>query len=127
METSKTSVLIVAALTTFMAPFMVSAVNIALPAIQIEFAVDAVLLSWIANSYLLATGVSLVPFGKIADIYGRKKIFVSGIFFFTLFTVGTAFAQSVFCIILFRIFQGIGAAMIMTTGFAIITGSNLCS
>jgi len=120
-ETSKTSVLIVTALTTFMAPFMVSAVNIALPAIQNEFSVDAVLLSWIANAYLLATGVSLVPVGKIADIYGRRKIFVSGIFVFTAFTVGTAFAQSVFCIILFRIIQGLGAAMIMTTGFAIIT------
>jgi EmrB/QacA subfamily drug resistance transporter len=120
-ETSKTSVLFVAALTTFMAPFMVSAVNIALPAIQNEFSVDAVLLSWIANAYLLATGVSLVPAGKIADIYGRRKIFISGIFIFTAFTVGTAFAQSVFCIILFRIIQGLGAAMIMTTGFAIIT------
>jgi EmrB/QacA subfamily drug resistance transporter len=120
-ETSKTSVLVVAAMTTFMAPFMVSAVNIALPAIQNEFSVDAVLLSWIANAYLLATGVSLVPVGKIADIYGRRKIFVSGIFVFTAFTVGAAFAQSVFCIILFRIIQGLGAAMIMTTGFAIIT------
>ena len=120
-ETSKTSVLIVAALTTFMAPFMISAVNIALPAIQNEFSVDAVLLSWIANAYLLATGVSLVPIGKIADIYGRKKIFVSGIFVFTAFSVGTAFAQSVFCIIFYRIIQGLGAAMIMTTGFAIIT------
>ncbi len=110
----------VAALTTFMAPFMISAVNIALPAIQDEFAVNAVLLSWIANAYLLATGVSLVPIGKIADIYGRKKIFVSGIFIFTAFTVGTGFAQSVFCIIIFRIFQGIGAAMTMTTGIAII-------
>ncbi len=109
-----------AALTTFMAPFMISAVNIALPAIQDEFAVNAVLLSWIANAYLLATGVSLVPIGKIADIYGRKKIFVSGIFIFTAFTVGTGFAQSVFCIIIFRIFQGIGAAMTMTTGIAII-------
>jgi EmrB/QacA subfamily drug resistance transporter len=119
-KTSKTSALVVAALTTFMAPFMISAVNIALPAIQDEFAVNAVLLSWIANAYLLATGVSLVPIGKIADIYGRKKIFVSGIFIFTAFTVGTGFAQSVFCIIIFRIFQGIGAAMTMTTGIAII-------
>jgi EmrB/QacA subfamily drug resistance transporter len=120
-KTSKTSVLVVTALTTFMAPFMVSSVNIALPAIQSEFALDAVLLSWIANAYLLATGVSLVPVGKIADIYGRKKIFVSGIFLFTAFTVGTAFAPSVLWIILFRIFQGVGAAMTMTTGIAIIT------
>lgn len=113
--------LVVTALTTFMAPFMVSSVNIALPVIQSEFALDAVLLSWIANAYLLATGVSLVPVGKIADIYGRKKIFVSGIFLFTSFTVGTAFAPSVIWIILFRIFQGVGAAMTMTTGIAIIT------
>ena len=92
METSKTSVLVVAALTTFMSPFMVSTVNIALPAMQKEFAVDAVLLSRIANAYLLATGVSLVSNGEIADIYGRKKMVVSGIFVFTSFTVGIYFS-----------------------------------
>jgi EmrB/QacA subfamily drug resistance transporter len=120
-KTSKRAVLAVAALTTFMSPFMISAVNIALPAIQKEFAVDAVLLGWLANAYLLATGVALVPVGKIADIRGRRKIFVAGILVFTVATVATAFVPSVFWIILLRVFQGLGSAMTMTTGIAIIS------
>ncbi len=120
-RTSKRAVLVVAALTTFMSPFMISAVNIALPAIQAEFAVDAVLLGWLANAYLLATGVALVPIGKIADIYGRRKIFLAGIIVFTAATTATAVVPSVFWIILLRIFQGLGAAMTMTTGIAIIS------
>ena len=100
---------------------MGSAVNIALPKIQNEFSLSAVLLSWIAASYLLATAVSLVPAGKIADIYGRKKVFLIGILSFTVFSVIIAFAGSVSWIILFRILQGIGAAMIFTTGVAILT------
>ena len=120
-ETSKSSVLFVASLTAFMAPFMMSAINIALPAIQREFSVNAVVLSWIVNAHLLAAGVSLVPAGRIADIYGRKKIFISGIFIFTVFTVGTALAPSVLWIILFRILQGIGSAMMMSTGIAIVS------
>jgi EmrB/QacA subfamily drug resistance transporter len=119
-QTSKTSVLVVAAVATFMGPFMVSSVNVALPAIQEEFSLDAVLLSWIANAYLLATGICLVPVGKMADIYGRKRAFAAGIFVFTLSTVATAFCPSISWIIGCRVIQGIGAAMTMATSFAII-------
>lgn len=52
---------------------MGSSVNIALPSIGKEFAMDAVLLNWVATSYLIAAGMFLVPFGRIADIFGRKK------------------------------------------------------
>jgi MFS family permease len=69
------SALFVATLTSFMGPFMVSSVNVALPAIQGELAMNAVQLGWISTAYLLATAVVLVPAGKVADIYGRKKIF----------------------------------------------------
>ncbi|MFC1896392.1 MFS transporter [Thermodesulfobacteriota bacterium] len=120
-RTSKTSVLVAAAITSFMAPFMISAVNIALPSIQREFDVSTVLLSWIATSYLLATGVLLVPSGKIADMYGRKRVYVTGICTFTIFTVTTAFVPSIAWILAFRVFQGVGAAMITTTGIAILT------
>ena len=119
-RTSKTSVLVVAALTTFMTPFMISAVNIALPAIQAEFSVDSVLLSWIATAYLLATAVFLVPVGKIADIYGRKKIFILGIALFTLSTFLSAFVPAVSVMIVLRVLQGFGAAMTMTTGMVIL-------
>jgi len=114
------SALIVAALTSFLGPFMISGVNVALPVIQKEFSADAVTLSWIATSYLLSTAICLVPFGKIGDIYGRKKIFKWGLIVFVLFSFLSAFAGSVRMLITLRAFQGMGAAMIMTTGMAII-------
>lgn len=120
-KTSKNSALLVASLTTFMIPFMVSAVNIALPAIQTEFAADSVLLSWIATAYLLATAVFLVPIGKIADIYGRRKIFVLGTILFTVSAAVSAYAPSVGVLIGLRILQGLGGAMTMSTGMAILT------
>ena len=78
------SALLIASLSSFMTPFMISAINIALPSIEREFKPDAILLSWVATSYLLAAAVALVPFGKLADIYGRKKIYLVGIFLFVV-------------------------------------------
>lgn len=120
-RTLKVSTLWAISLSVFMFPFMISAVNIALPAIQTDFSVDAVLLSWTATAYLLASGVILVPAGKLGDIYGRKKIFAAGIAIFTIFTMGTAFVPSIYWIIIFRILQGVGAAMSMATSMAIIS------
>ena len=80
----KKSALIIATLNSFITPFMGSSINIALPAIEKEFHIDAVLLSWIATAYLLAVAVSLVPFGRFADIYGRKKVFTAGVILFTI-------------------------------------------
>jgi EmrB/QacA subfamily drug resistance transporter len=115
------SALIVATVTSFMGPFMISSVNVALPAIQKEFLADAVILSWIATSYLLATAVFLVPMGRLADIHGRKRIFIGGLIAFTVTTFLTVFVRSVMQLILLRILQGAGAAMMVTTGMAILT------
>jgi MFS family permease len=71
----KGSALLVASLGSFLTPFMASSINLALPSIGKEFVLDAVLLSWVATIYLLAAAMVLVPLGRIADIYGRKKIF----------------------------------------------------
>jgi len=113
--------LFVATLTSFMGPFMISAVNVALPAIQAEFSADAVILSWVATSFLLAMAVFLVPFGKVADIYGRKKIFSLGVVLFTLSSLLAAFSFSIKVLIFMRVLQGLGAAMFVTTGMAILT------
>jgi EmrB/QacA subfamily drug resistance transporter len=117
----KKSTLIVATLTSFMQPFMMSAVNIALPAIQKEFSANAVHLSWVVTSYILMSAVFLVPFGKLADIHGRKKVYIQGILLFTISSFLTVFAQSVQMLIFLRCLQGVSSAMIATTGMAIIT------
>jgi len=120
-NTAKLSALIIASISSFLTPFMISSVNIALPAVGKEFKTDAVLLSWVATSYLLAAAVSLVPFGKLADIYGRKKVFLSGQIIVTVTSLLAAISVSAPMLIIFRIFQGVGGAMIFATGIAILT------
>ncbi len=115
------SALIVATLTSFMGPFMISAVNVALPVIQREMDIGAVTLSWISTAYLLAVAVFLVPIGKLADIYGRKKIFTIGLFIYTAASTLTVFVPTIFWFIVMRVFQGCGSAMFITTGMAILT------
>lgn len=118
---SKRSALVVATLSAFVTPFMGSAVNIALPSIEKEFGIDAILLTWIATSYLLAAAVSLVPFGRLADIHGRKRVFAYGMVIFTLSSFLSAISISARMLIFFRILQGVGSSMVFATGIAILT------
>lgn len=81
---NKTSTLLITASGSFLTPFMGSSVTIALPSIGRELAMDAILLSWISTGYLLTVAMFLVPVGRVADIYGRKKIYSLGILVFFL-------------------------------------------
>ncbi len=118
---NKRIALLIATMGSFLTPFMVSSVNIALPLIAEEFAMDAVLLGWVATSFLLAAAMFLVPFGRIADIHGRKKVFTCGILIYTFSSFLCAISTSSALLISFRILQGIGSAMIFGTGVAILT------
>jgi EmrB/QacA subfamily drug resistance transporter len=100
---------------------MGSATNVALPAIGREFSMDAVLLSWVATAYLLAAAVFLVPFGRYADIHGRKRIFVLGAAVFTVASLMAGLAVSAPMLLVARVLQGLGSAMIFGTGVAILT------
>jgi MFS family permease len=120
-EPLQRSSLVVTTVTAFMAPFMLSSVNVALPALQAEFAADAVLLGWIATAYLLATAMVLVPAGKFADIHGRKKVFLTGIVVYTLGSFFAILAPDIWWFLAARAIQGLGAALFVTTSMAIIT------
>jgi len=115
------SALVVAVVSSFLMPFMLSAVNIALPAIQNDLPMDAVTLSWVATAYLLSAAVFLVPMGRLADIYGRKKIFVIGMLLFTIGAALSAAAGSPRMLIASRCLQGSGSAMIFATSIAILS------
>src|SRR5512135_2648539 len=117
----KRSALLTATLSAFLTRFMFSSLNIALPAIGREFHMSAVLMSWVPTAYLLSAAVFLVPFGRLADIYGRKRIFSWGIGIFTASSLLLALSPSVTALIMFRAFQGFGSAMIFGTGMAILT------
>ncbi|HVN73446.1 MAG TPA: MFS transporter [Methanoregula sp.] len=116
-----TVALFIAVLAGFLTPFDLSAVTIALPAIGSEFSMDAVALTWVSTAYLLAAGVFLVPFGRVADIYGRKKVFLAGLSLFIISSFLMVFSMSTLMVILLRIMQGGGAALIFGTSVAILT------
>ncbi|MFA5254682.1 MAG: MFS transporter [Methanoregula sp.] len=120
-ETEKRIVLLIAILAGFLTPFDGSAVNIALPTIGTQFHMDAIALSWVATAYILASALFLVPFGKIADIYGRKKIFLCGLAVFGAASFVMTLVATEQQMIAVRVLQGIGAAMIFGTSVAILT------
>jgi len=117
----KKSVLLVTSFAAFLAPFLGSAVNLALPAIGKDLHANAISLGWVVSSYILSTAVFLMPFGRLGDIVGRKKIFFQGIILFTISTFLIIFSHSIFSLIILRIFQGLSSAMIFGTSLAIIT------
>jgi EmrB/QacA subfamily drug resistance transporter len=120
-KTLKRSVLLVATFAAFLTPFLGSAINLALPSIGKDLNASAVGLGWIASSFILSSAIFLLPFGRLADIVGRKKIFSTGILIFTISTFLIIFCRTLTTLIIMRVFQGIAGAMIFGTSLAIIT------
>jgi EmrB/QacA subfamily drug resistance transporter len=114
-------VLFVAATAAFLTPFMGSSINIALPSIGREFGSSAVALSWISTIYLLAAAMFLVPIGRLADIHGRKKVFLSGMIGYTIMSLLCGLAASEAMLIALRALQGVSDAMMFGTAMAIVT------
>jgi EmrB/QacA subfamily drug resistance transporter len=119
--TSKGIVLLVAILSSFLTPFTSSSINIAIPSISKALSLDAVSQGWVATAYLLAAATFLVPFGRIADLKGRKRIFQIGIVIDAAASILCALAPSGTWLILFRVLQGLGGSMIFGTAIAILT------
>ena len=113
--------LLVACLSNALIPFLGASVNIALPSIGKEYGANALILGWIQTAFLLAAAVCSVPFGRIADIYGMKRIFSYGTLLITVALFLGAYAPSAYWLIFFRVLQGIGGGMIFVTSLAIVT------
>lgn len=113
--------LIFAPLSSFVSPFMGSSINIALPAIEKDLQIDAVLLSWVQTAFLLACAVVLVPFGRLSDIYGRKKIYLCGMVIFTLSSCMAGLSTSAAMLLVARALQGMGSALVVANTVAILT------
>ena len=119
-ETDRRIVVVVSSLTAFLTPFAASSFNIALPTISREFGLDAISMSWASLAYLLTSAMLLVPFGKLADMYGRKRVFIYGVSIFTVASLLLSFYPSSFTLILLRVMQGVGTSMIFGTSVAIL-------
>ena len=116
-------VLIVTTIGSFLMPFALSAVNVALPSIGRELNMHAVSLSWVALAFTLSAGMFLVPFGKLADRWGQTRMFIAGNWVFTVASFLLTIAASPLMLIAFRAIQGLGAAMLYGTGLAILVAA----
>jgi EmrB/QacA subfamily drug resistance transporter len=113
--------LIVVSLSSFIMPLMLSSVNVAIPTIALSFQADAIQISWISTAYLLTAAVFLLPFGRLADMKGRKLIYFYGMATVITASLLAATSQNIEMLILWRVVQGMGAAMLFGTGVAILT------
>jgi len=113
--------LVTTTMAAFLTPFMSSSVNVALPRIGGEFRMNAIVLGWVATSYLVAAAIGLVPLGRLADMRGRKRVFTWGVVVFTLGSIASALSGSAQNLIAARVVQGLGGAMMFGTGTAILT------
>ena len=120
-EREKKVILLVACLASFLVPCTGSSITVALPAIAAQFNADAVTLGWITSAYIVSAALFIVPFGRLADILGRKKIFVLGVLIFTVASLASALAPAAGFLIAARFIQGIGGAMLFATSVAMVT------
>ena len=120
---NKNLILALMMITSFITPFMGASVNIALPQIGAEFSIGALTMSWVTMSFLLSTAVFPIPFGKLADQYGRVRLFIIGNAILAAATLACALSTSIGLLIAARIVQGLGGAMMFSTNTAIVTSA----
>src|SRR5436190_8103067 len=108
---SKPLALALLTMTQFMIVLDASIVNVALPSIQEELHFSAESLSWVVNAYLLMLGGFLLLGGRLADLIGRRRVFIAGMTLFAVASLVGGFSSSELQLILCRGAQGLGAAM----------------
>ena len=96
----------------FMGALDATIVNIALPDIMENLNTGLTDTSWAATIYVLAMAVFIIPASKLADIYGRKLVMLIGVVIFGTFSFACMMADSLFLLIIFRLLQGIGGAIL---------------
>jgi EmrB/QacA subfamily drug resistance transporter len=98
-------------------------VNVALPALQSSLHATVRGVQWVVESYALMLASLLLVGGSLGDLYGRRKIFISGVVVFALGSAWCGFAASIATLIVARGLQGIGAAMLIPGSLALISAS----
>jgi EmrB/QacA subfamily drug resistance transporter len=98
-------------------------VNVALPSMQRALHIDRAELEWVVNAYALTFGVLLLSGGKLADLFGRRLIFIAGLVIFTASSLVCGLANGPEVLIAARTVQGIGAALMNPATLSIITAT----
>ena len=119
--TNRWLVLVIVCLAQFMVVLDATIVNVALPSIQRGLHFSATDLQWVINAYTLVFGGFLLLGGRMADLLGRKRLFVAGAALFAIASVVNGLAQSPGMLIAGRALQGLGGALISPAALSIIT------
>ncbi len=119
--TNRNVVLIIATISAFVVPFLVSSINIALPDMSGDLHMEAVVMTWVNTIYFLAIAMAQVPMGRLADIYGRKKLYLLGLVIAIVASAMAALSNSVVMLLISRALQGVGAGMTFNNIMAILT------
>jgi EmrB/QacA subfamily drug resistance transporter len=114
-------ILITVALGSFMGQIDNSIVNVSLPVIQKNFNISLTLTEWVVTAYLITISSTLLLCGKLADAFGRKRIFVTGLSMFTAGSLICGLSGNISILLLGRIIQAVGGAMVISSGPAIST------
>jgi NTE family protein len=118
---SPRSVLIVASFGAFLALLDSTIVNIAFPSIQSSFpGATLPTLSWVLNGYNIVFAAVLVVGGQLADLIGRRRVFMAGVVVFTIASAACGLANSAGVLIAFRLVQGLGAALVLPTALGLV-------
>jgi EmrB/QacA subfamily drug resistance transporter len=114
-------VLVVVSVAAFLASLDLFIVNLAFPVIRAAFpGGDLAAMSWILNGYTVAFAALLAPAGRLADRYGRRLVFLIGVAVFTVGSAVCALAPSVPLLVVFRVLQAVGAALVTPTSLALL-------
>jgi EmrB/QacA subfamily drug resistance transporter len=107
----------------FMTTLDNTVVNVALPSIQRDLAIGNAGLEWVVNAYILAFATLMLTGGRLADVFGRRRLFLAGISLFSVASLIGGFAGSEAMLIGSRVLQGIGGALMTPTSLAIISNA----
>src|SRR6187399_2710666 len=122
-ENRKWLTLVAVAFGLFMIMLDNTVVNVALPSIQGDLGISISELEWVVNAYALTFGVLLLSGGKLADMLGRRRIFIIGLVIFTAASLWCGLAASAGSLIAARSVQGVGAALLNPATLSIITAT----
>jgi EmrB/QacA subfamily drug resistance transporter len=109
----------------FMATLDVFVVNVALSDIGTDLGSGALAnLSWVLNAYAIVFGALLIPAGRIADRYGRRRVFLTGLLVFTLASAGCALCPDVWSLVALRCVQAAGAAILVPSSLGLVLANS---
>jgi len=120
-KTSPKAVLLSVSLGQFMVPMMFTSVGVALPSMGRELGASAPQLALVEQLYALSLAISILTFGRLGDVTGRRRVYVWGLTVFTLMTASLGFAHSIESLIVQRFVQGLGAAMLLSGSMALVS------